>query len=318
MKTIVGISNFSFESQRFTSFQQIQDQLAKLKSLQGKFGQHGVSLSLATDILKNKYFGRSLETQFNNFAFGGDRQNIIAFRSRLERGYFNGFNKQYTSEALRKLASEPDEVGRVCCTLYAPTVLISGSSNFKSVECFSSYYEDVLGKYPIDESSYYLRATSHFTNLIYHANAESTLGRVDDGFCNYSIAITKCLKALHDSSPTSTVNIQDKLNEVGTKTAYKCTPEGSSHPHFKFGFVYNGTPYTKLDCQFHLKPSDRNTKGNTKFNQKRVYFGFIPVSQSSWKIAVAAIGPHITVHESSDRYAPLRVRRKKVRRRGNS
>ncbi|UXA00502.1 hypothetical protein [Vibrio splendidus] len=318
MKTVVGISNFSFESQRFTSFQQIQDQLAKLKSLQGKFDQYGVSLSIATDILKNKYFGLSLETQFNNFAFGKDKQNIIAFRSRLERGYFNGFNKKYTSEALRKLASEPDEVGRVCCTLYAPTVLISGSSNFKSVEGFSSYYEDVLGKYPIDESSYYLRATSHFKNVLYHDDCNATLYRVPDGFCNYSIAITKSLRALNILSPMSGNDIQKHLSDIATKAEYSCTPEGSSHEHFKFAFKFKGADYPKLGCQFHIKPSDRNMKGDGSHNHKRIYFGFIPVDGDKLKIAVAAIGPHITTHNSSDRYAPERIKRKKVRNKGNS
>ncbi|TKG13281.1 hypothetical protein [Vibrio lentus] len=317
MKTIVGISNFSFESQKFSSFQQIQNQLSKLKELQGKFDQHGVSLSIATDILKNKYFGRSLETQFNNFAFGGDRQNIIAFRSRLERGYFNGFNKQYTSEALRKLASEPDEVGRVCCTLYAPTVLISGSSNFKSVEGFSSYYEDVLGKYPIDESSYYLRAKSHFTNLIYHADCRATLDKVDDGFINYSVAFTVCLKALNGFDPSDEPSTRGKIKVINALTAYDCTPENGSHKNFNFDFTHGGKEFTDLDCQYHLKPSENNGKGDDSFNQKRLYFGFLPVADKSWKIAVAAIGPHIN-NGPGDRYAKPKIQRKKKKRKGNS
>ncbi len=318
MKTLIGISNFSFESQRFISFGDIKNEFAKLKSLQGKFSQVGVSLSIATDILKDQYFGHSIETQFNNFTYGRDKQAIIAFRMTLERSYFNGFEKRYTSDELKELAKFPDENRRLCCTLYAPKEQLSGLSSIKSIGCFDSYYEYILGSYPIDEDSYYQRATSHFNNIIYHDDCKYTLNRVPDGFCNYSIAITKCLKALNSLSPMSGSNTQKHLTDIATKAQYKCTPEGKSHKHFKFDFQYNGTSYPKLGCQYHLKPSDRNTKGDGSHNHKRIYFGFIPIGGNKRKIAVAAIGPHITTHDSSDRYAPEKTKRKKVRRRGNS
>ncbi|MCG9677463.1 hypothetical protein [Vibrio sp. Isolate24] len=318
MKTLIGISNFSFESQRFISFGEIKDEFAKLKSLQGKFSQDGVSLSIATDILKDQYFGHSIETQFNNFTYGKDKQAITAFRMTLERGYFSGFEKRYTSDELKKLAKSPDENRRLCCTLYAPKTLIAGLSSIKSIGCFDSYYEQILGSYPIDEDSYYQRATSHFKNIIYHVDCKDTLKRVPDGFCNYSVAITKCLKALDSLSPVSGVNIQNHLSDIATKAHYACTPEGKSHDHFKFDFQHGGVRYPKLGCQYHLKPSDRNTKGDGSHNHKRIYFGFIPLANNKLRIAVAAIGPHITTHDSSDRYAPEKTKRKKVRRRGNS
>lgn len=311
MKILIGLSNFSFETQRFGSFDEIKDQLGKLKRLHGKFNQHGVSLAVANDLLKDSYFGPSLEMQFQNFSYGRDRMMITAFKSLLERSYFSGFERLYTGLELKNLASSPDLESETCCTIYAPKVLVSGLACIKCEGDFASYYEQVLGEYPISESSYYERATSHFTNIIYQDDCESTLSRVTDGFCNYSIAITSCLKALNDSSPTSAVSMPDKLGEVKAKTKYKCTPEGSSHPNFKFPFEHGGKSYPTLDCQFHLKPSDRNTSGNTSFNHKRVYFGYIPRScGKKWDIAVAAIGPHISTHDRRDRYAP----RKKIRK----
>ncbi|MDH5920735.1 hypothetical protein L8R85_06800 [Vibrio splendidus] len=311
MKTLVGLSNFSFETQQFGSFGDIRKQLEKLKSLNGNFSQHGVSLAVATDILKDNYFGPSLEVQFKNFSYGQDRMMIAAFKSLLERNYFSGFIRQYTGLELKKLASSPDLENQTCCTIYAPKVLVSGFSSIKCEGDFASYYEQILGEFPISESSYYERATSHFTNIIYQDDCEITLNRVVDGFCNYSVAITRCLKALNDSSPTNAISMQDKLGEVKAKTKYKCTPEGNSHPHFKFPFTHGGKSYLALDCQFHLKPSDKNSSGNSSFNHKRVYFGYIPrVCGKEWDIAVAAIGPHISTHDSRDRFAPPRVKRK--------
>lgn len=318
MKTVIGLSTFSFDTQNFFSFKDIIKEFDKIKSLKDKFKQLGVSLSIATDILKDDYFGHSIETQFNNFSYGSDKQAIIAFRSKLERGYFNGFDKSYDSNELRKLAKKPDAVRRLCCTLYCPKLSILGLSSVSSIACFDLFYEDILGNYPLDEKSYYLRATSHFDNIVYHADCLSTLKRVPDGFCNYSIAITKCLKALNTLSPLTGTNIENHLSDIATNASYKCTPEGNSHAHFKFDFKHGGETYSNLGCQYHLKPSDRNMKGDGSHNHKRIYFGFIPIEDNKLKIAVAAIGPHITTHDSNDRYAPKKVRRKKVRRRGNS
>ncbi|MGR2931804.1 hypothetical protein ABMY10_06780 [Vibrio vulnificus] len=311
MKILIGLSNFSFDTQRFGSFDEIKDQLGKLKRLDGKFSQHGVSLAVANDLLKDSYFGPSLEMQFQNFSYGGDRMMISAFKSQLERSYFSGFERQYTGLELKNLASSPDLENKTCCTIYAPQVLVSGLACIKCEGDFASYYEQVLGEYPIDEASYYERAISHFTNVLYHQDCKDTLYRVSDGFCNYSIAITKCLKALNDSSPTTTVSTLDKLNEVRAKANYSCTPEGTSHSHFKFSFEHDGQTYPRLDCQFHLKPSDRNTAGDTSFHHKRIYFGYIPkLGGKEWDIAIASIGPHITTHDSQDRYAPLKIKRK--------
>ncbi|MGB9546726.1 hypothetical protein [Vibrio harveyi] len=317
MKTVIGLSNFSFERQRFSSFCQIQEQLDKLKALRGKFNQHGVSLAIASDILKDEYFGQSLNTQFDNFSFGSDKLIVGSFKARLERGYFSGFDRTYTGGELKKLALSPDGINKICCTLYAPRVLISGLSNVKSVADFSSYYESILSQYPVDVDSYFTRAVSHFTNLVYHVDARSTMDRVDEGFCNYSMSFTVCLKALNDFSPTDIVSTREKIKTLRSMTPYDCTPENGSHKNFQFDFIHDGTEYKNLDCQFHMKPSSTNAKGDDSFHQKRLYFGFIPASSTTWKVAVAAIGPHIN-NGSGERYAKPKVQRKKTKRKGNS
>lgn len=306
MKTVIGISNFSFEFQKFSRFSEIQEQLNKIKNLQCEFSQSGVSLAIANDILKDKYFGQSLETQFKNFAFGGDKIIIGTFKSKLERGYFSGFNRGYTGYELKKLAVLPDEAKHICCTLYAPKVLISGSSSFKTIKDFSSYYEKILGEYPINEDSYFERATTHFTNLVYGDEARSSMDEVDDGFCNYSISFTKCLRALNDFSPTHIVDTRQKVAIINSMTSYRCTPEGSSHKNFKFDI----SDYLQLDCQYHMKPSEKNTKGDSSFHHKRLYFGFLPMDDRTWKIAIAVIGPHIN-NGSGGRYDKPKVLRKK-------
>lgn len=308
MNIIIGLSNFSFQYQEFNCFQQIREQLNKLKLLKNQFTQHGVSLSIANDLLQNQYFGQPLEIQFNNFEFGKDRQVIIAFRAKFERE-FSGFNRQYTSEELKTLASSPDSIDQICYTLYTPKEDLPNITNFKTAKEFSLYFEYILGRYPVNEESYYQRATSHFTNVIYHNDCKETLNQVSDGFCNYSIAITKCLHALNSLSPLSGKNIQNHLASIAAKANYDCTVQGGSHQNFKFPFEYNGVTYPSLNCEYHLKPSDRNTSGDTSYHHKRIYFGFIPFDEDKLKIAIAVIGPHITTIDLNDRYAPERKKK---------
>lgn len=304
MKTIIAFSNFSFETQQFSTFEQIQEQLNKLILIKSQFKQKGVSAYIANDILKDQYFGHSLEKQFDNFSFGTDRQMITAFKMRLERGYFNAFNKQYTGAELKNLSRSPSESNRVCCTLYVPGGFNSAEfTSFKTIEEFSSYYEDILGRYPISTKSYYERAISHFTNIIYHDDCEMTLNRVHDDFCNYSIAITHCLRALNDSSPFAGRDFVGLTRSIGSKAGYDCTSQGRPGDNFKFKFEYSGVIYQNLNCHYHLKPSKRNNEGDTKHYHKRIYFGFIPINTLEQKIAVAAIGPHISTNNTEDRYA---------------
>ncbi|MUK70324.1 hypothetical protein [Aliivibrio fischeri] len=319
MKTIIGISNFSFDTFHFSSFSDLENQFAKFQLLKADYNQDKVSIAVANDITKDKWFGLSIDEQLQNFEFGKDKGVITYLALRLDRTHLVGFNRSFTSVDLKnKAQSEPCIVEKENTILYAPNVLIGGYANFKDKISFDKHYEYILGHFPIDNKSYYHRAKSHFTNLIYHVDCESTLDKVPDGFVNYSIAITKCLKALNEHNPTQSLSLVGRLSEIRSSASYNCTPQGGSHKHFKFAFNYKGTQYPNLDCQFHLKPSDKNIKGDGSHNHKRVYFGFIPINSIEWKIAVAAIGPHITIHDSSDRYAPEKIRRKKKRRKGNS
>ncbi len=319
MKTIIGISNFSFDTPHFSSFKDLETQFVKFKSLPTDYNQAKVSIYIANDITKDKWFGSSIDEQIENFEFGKDIGAITRFKLLLERNYLRGFGRSFTSDELKEKAKkQPCITKKESTILYVPAELLSGYSSFKCSIEFCEYYEYILGKFPIDNGSYFEKATSYFDNLIYQDNCKSTLDKVDDGFCNYTMAFTKCLKALNESSPTNIVSTKDKLVDIASKAQYKCSTEGSSHKNFKFEFRHNGQKYDTLDCQFHLKPSDRNTKGDGSHNHKRLYFGFIPEDDTKWKVAVAAIGPHITTHDTSNRFAPRKVIRKKVRSRGNS
>lgn len=317
MKIKIGLSNFSFDNQNFTSFSNLKDQFEKLKKVKNSLNDLGLEFSLAIDIYTDDYFGQSINVQFNNFLFGRDRMAVSAFKSLLERNYFNGYEKKYTTSELKTLSSSTCIDNEYCCTLYAPNISIVNSSVFKDESGFSLYYEKILGDFPVDEESYYGRARSHFGNLLFHEDCYSTLFRVNDGFCNYSKEITKCLSALNLLSPIEKQNTKDLLSNISAKVSCACTSQGSSHANFKFSFKHKENEYPTLDCQYHLKPSGRNEAGNNSHNHKRIYFGFIPEGENKLRIAVAAIGPHISTH-SSDRYAPEKTTRKKVRRKGNS
>ncbi|MGR5242548.1 hypothetical protein ACPV36_16760 [Photobacterium damselae] len=291
MKIIVGISNFSFESQRFSSFVDIQNEFTKLKALQGKFNQLGVSLSIATDILKDRYFGHSIETQFNNFSYGNDKSAVIAFRMKLERGYFSGFDKSYNSEELKCLASRPDEDNHLCCTLYAPKVLISGLSSIKSINDFDSFYETILSCYPINEDSYYQRAISHFNNIIYHSNCGETLKKINDGGINkFSITITQCLKALNQHQ--AQMKIPEDLSTIAALAGCKCTTQGGKgKDDMKFYFP-EVSETNKINCEYHLKPHKSNDPGDSSYYHKRIYFTFSYID-GKYRTLVASIGPHL-------------------------
>ncbi|CAG9426937.1 TPA: hypothetical protein ACS78B_000419 [Providencia alcalifaciens] len=306
MNIIIGFSNFSFECYHFNNFDEVEEQFSKLKRLQDQFKRDSVTLSLANDILDDQYFGHSLRQQFDNFSYGKDRLIVSAFISKLHREYFSGFNKQHTGEKLKEISASPDVDNHLWCALYAPNGFNSADALhlISTTDDFYFFYEYLLGNYPINEKSYYTRAKSHFKNIEYHADCEATLSRVSDGFCNYSIAITQCLRALNDSSPFTDRNFLRLTRSIGSKAGYDCTPQGHSHKHFQFKFEYNGHIYPNLNCNYHLKPSKRNNEGDTKHYHKRIYFGFIPINESEYKIAIAAIGPHISTHDSQDRYAP--------------
>ncbi|QYJ86915.1 hypothetical protein K0I73_04030 [Shewanella mesophila] len=311
MKTLIGISTFSFASPNFRSFEELENQFKSLPNLRKLCAYTKVSFEVANDILHNKDFGLSINEQVSNFEYGTDIGAITRFRLLLDRTYLRGMNRSFShDELLERADKEPNTDERENTIVYSPSSSVNVKYLFTNETVFYQHYEFILGHFPIDNKSYYERATSFFNNLEFHKDCFSTLGRVTDGFCNYSIAFTKCLSALNECSPISIRSTKDKLTHIATKATFDCTVEGSPHKNFRFDFAIDGKEYDSLDCQFHLKPSKKNKQGNNSFHHKRLYFGFIPISETQWKIAVAAIGPHIN-KDSNDRYAPLKDKRKK-------
>lgn len=304
MKTRVAVSNFSLDLSHFKSFNELNSSLAKLKDVQSLLPQKKVEFYAGNDIIEHSGFGLSLMQQLDNFQFMGDLGLEGMLLHTLYQSHLLGFDLSLsTNELMVKSGVMPkvgDEAGYI---MYVPHLNIARNYKFKGKIEFAAYYEELLSTHPVSNESYFERASSHFTNLLYQSECGETLDRVTDGFCNYSVAFTRCLKALNDLSPIAERSTLEKINAIRARAGYACTEEGSSHANFKYPFVYNDISYSALGCQYHLKPSGNNTDGDSSFHQKRLYFGFIPLDTHKWKIAVAAIGPHITTHNNNDRYA---------------
>ena len=312
MKTVVGISNFSFECSHFNSFEDLDDQFKSFQPLSKSVELFKVSTSVANDIFSDKSHGLSIDEQIKNFEFGTDLGVITRFKLNCERTYFREFSRsKSTKELINYSNSAPCLKHQKSTILFVPKALIQCQFSFKDEDDFFAHYEYLLGHYPVSNSNFYEKATKYFSNLIYHSDCEKTLDKVNDGFCNYTIAFTNCLKALNESCPIGIKSTSDKLAFIGAKTKYLCTQEGTTNENFKFNFDFNGIAYDKLDCQYHLKPSDKNQAGDGSHNHKRLYFGFIPLENQKWQIAVSVIGPHINKNDKKNRYAPLKDKRKK-------
>lgn len=307
MKTRVAVSNFSLDLSHFKSFEDLNNSLSKLKDVQSLLPQKKVEFYAGNDIIEHSGFGLSLIQQLDNFQFMGDLGLKGMLLNTLYQSHLSGFNLSLsTNELMVKSGVMPkvgDDAGYI---MYVPHLNIARNYKFKGKIEFAAYYEELLSTHPVSNESYFERASSHFSNLLYQSECGETLDRVTDGFCNYSVAFTRCLKALNDLSPIAERSTLDKIRTIGAKAGYECTEEGESHQNFKYPFDYNNVSYPSLGCQYHLKPSGNNDDGDSSFHHKRLYFGFIPLNAKEWKIAVAAIGPHISTYDLTDRYAKQR------------
>lgn len=294
LKTIIALSNFSLDEKLFSSFEDLNRSFLNLQQVKSNFNQDAVDFFVGNDILDIDWLGLSLTTQLKNFSFGQDKGVQGSFMSKLYDRYLHGFDLSYTTEELRKRSlEEPDINGNINYILYTPFLTVSESLSFKDNESFSDHYEKILSKYPVSNSSFYKRATSHFTNLIYHRDCSETLDRVADGFINYSTSFVTCLRALNEFSPTNIIDTKIKIKTINAATPYECTEEGSPHRNFKFSFAHNNRVFKSLNCEYHIKPSANNSAGDTSFHHKRLYFGFIPIADNKWRVAVAVMGPHL-------------------------
>jgi hypothetical protein len=303
VKTIIGISNFSLDKSHFFNFAELESSLMALQNIKSSFNQAKLGFLVGNDIAHNSGFGNSLYSQIKNFEFGGDIGIQTSFQIKLHQKYLKGFDLSLTTDELESKSLEDVNVAEgINYIIYTPSLLVLKSKHFKNQTDFSLYYEKILGEYPTDNRSYYERAISHFTNLIYHPECFDTLSRVTDGFIHYSEAFVICLKALNKFSPTIIVDTNDKIRAINSATPYDCTSEGNSHPNFKFEFTHKNKKIVALNCEYHLKPSGNNNIGDGSFHHKRLYFGFIPIENNQWRVAIAAMGPHINTNSTNDRY----------------
>ncbi|MBY8160017.1 hypothetical protein KW508_18635 [Vibrio fluvialis] len=307
MKSIVSVSNFSLDKRKFSNPMELDASLSQLTNVLTLFHQDKVEYYAGNDILEHKGFGPSFIEQANNFSYAGDKGVQAFLYSKLYQSYLNGFNLSLsTDELMTKANTFALKNDKESYMLYAPCLDLYRGNVIKDLNDFALHYENLLSYYPIDEESYYNRAKSHFDNILFHHDTAYTLTRVEGDFKDFSISFTNCLSALNDFSPTDIAGAEERKRATNSITKYKCTGQGYPHKNFKFDFPHpsgDETQEFELTCQYHLKPSDNNTVGDDTFYQNRIYFGFYPVGEKLWKVAVAAIGPHINTDNEDDRYA---------------
>ncbi|EJL6353811.1 hypothetical protein NMR46_003265, partial [Vibrio cholerae] len=254
MKTIVSVSNFSLDSCKFSSFMEIDTSLSKLKNVLSLFNQESVEYYAGNDILEHKGFGLSFIEQANNFSYAGDKGVQAYLYSKLFQSYLNGFTLTFSTDELMERANRfVLEECNESYILYAPCLNVYRVNVINSVDDFYSHYENLLSKYPVDEHSYYNRAKSHFKKITFHSDCGDTLKRIGDGgIKNFSIAITKCLKALNEYQ--AQMKIPEDLTILGGLAGCDCTTQGKNgKDDMKFIFPEISTK-NEVNCEYHLKP----------------------------------------------------------------
>lgn len=307
MKTIIALSNFTLDRTHFRTFSELEQSLSNLEGIKSQFKQAEIEFSVGTDILSHSGFGPSIMDQLENFSYCEDQQVIGALVQTLFQKYLIGYTLSSTTDELMLAAQTPiSNASKQHHILYVPFLNIVRNRLFTNYEEFSEHYEKVLANYPTSHTSYYERAKSHFDSILFHHDAAYTLTRVEGDFKDFSVSFTTCLSALNTFSPTNISGAEERRRATNSLTKYKCTGQGYSHENFKFDFPHPSGDETQgfeLTCQYHLKPNDNNIVGDDTFYQNRIYFGFYPIADKLWKVAVAAIGPHINTDNENDRYA---------------
>ncbi|MGL1037959.1 hypothetical protein ACSTDR_09030 [Vibrio vulnificus] len=292
MKVQIGISNFSFNTPHFSSFTELTQQFLAFKAMREVCIQESVSFIVANDIREDKYFGLSIDEQIKNFEFGGDRGMNVAFRQRLYRDYLNGcdFTSHSSQEIKQKAKTELNSKSEEYPLLYVPKIPISGHRFFRNQIEFAEHYEIALSQFPIDENSYFTRAKSHFSNIIFHADCERTLSDIGDGgITNFSVTITKCLRALN--SHQAEMKIPEDLNILGHLAECDCSTQGRNGKE-DMKFLFPEISANEVNCEYHLKPHRSNDLKDDTYYHKRIYFTFAKI-KGEIKTFVASIGPHL-------------------------
>ncbi len=290
----VFISHFSLRVASAGSFQEIKNIFEEVDQFTSSFDYSDLNFYVANDFLKINYYGQTIETQLNNFSYG-DKQALGNFRNLFFQKWFKDALRKKNTQEMIDLSLEP--ITETCVEIfkgYVPYLNFHYLNDFITNESdLNIKYDAILSEYPIDNENWYKRATSRFKNVIFHPDCLSTINRTEHGFCNFSKSITKCITALNSYIPTVENTTKQAILELSTLTEYACTVQGKNNAALKFTFTVNDKNYTKLNCEFHLKPSKHNNPGDSKHYHNRIYFGFLPISETEKKIAIASIGPHI-------------------------
>ncbi|HCE2477905.1 hypothetical protein [Vibrio parahaemolyticus] len=291
MKTRVAVSNFSLDYSHFSNFDDLNKSLSQLKSVQKLLSQNKIEYYVGKDILEHGGFGTSISQQLDNFEYGGDVGLHAALYNMLYQSHLSGFNLSLTTdELMAKSAVFPKAGDTAGYIMYIPYLNIARNYKFKDRVEFGVYYERMLQVHPVSSESYYDRASSHFANIVYHSDCGDTLDEMGDGGINsFSIAITKCLKALNDYK--AQMKIPEDLNILGHMADCDCSNQGKNgKDDMKFSFPEISE--NDVNCEYHLKPNSSNDPKDSTYYHKRIYFTFADI-KGEIKTFVASIGPHL-------------------------
>ena len=160
-----------------------------------------------------------------------------------------------------------------------------------------------LAEHPISESCYASRSRKIFGNIQFHPSFADTLVKhgvatadsdyataAETGIQGFSNGVTKSLQVLNEMD-LSSGNSEGWVKEIGSKTGFKCSPEGSDKDHLKIDW---GGAVGLVNCEFHVKVRDSNKKdsGDGTHYQDRIYFGFKEIG-SQMTIFVYHSGQHL-------------------------
>jgi hypothetical protein len=291
MKIRVAVSNFSLDFSHFASFDELNNSLSKLKDVQDLLPQKKIEFFAGNDIIEHCGFGPSFTQQLENFQFGNDLGLQGTLLNMLYQTYLLGFDLSLSTDELMAKANVMPKAGDTAgYIMYVPHLNLVRNHKFKNKIEFDCYYEKLLSTHPVSSESYYERASSHFTNIIYHSECGNTLDNIGDGGINsFSITITKCLKALNDHKAQK--KIPEDLRIIGHMAGCDCTTQGSNGKK-DMKFYFPEISEDDVNCEYHLKPKHSNDPRDNNYYHKRIYFTFSEF-EGEIRTFVASIGPHL-------------------------
>ncbi|MCP4137942.1 MAG: hypothetical protein GY754_43670 [bacterium] len=159
------------------------------------------------------------------------------------------------------------------------------------------FHRFFLGLYPISETHFYNECIKYFENIFFHERIEQSLASLEKGFAFFPQAIIYCLAALNDKFREYYIssNLQQSLESFSSACSIETTLEGNvvRKPSFTFEFIKNQSEKENICCESHMKLSNSDASGDSKYYYNRIYFHPGKSTIYDGKILVGHIGKHL-------------------------